>query len=71
MTGRTTEQHYNTREQVIEYLSAALVVVDEVGVPDELLVVAFVKAVDLLAAKQVTVEQIQPGVDLAALRGQH
>jgi hypothetical protein len=70
VAGRTEHPH-NTREQVVEYLSAALVVVDEVGVPDELLEVAFVKAVDLLSAKQLVIEQIRPGVDLATVLERH
>lgn len=58
MSLRFSEHHHNSDEQVAEYLSKALAVVDELELTDELRPVAFVKAVDLYAAKSVTAEQI-------------
>jgi hypothetical protein len=66
-----SERHHNTREQVTDYLRAALEVVDELDIPDDLRPAAFVQAVGLFSAKQVTMEQLQPGLDLGALRGAH
>lgn len=70
MNGRRTELPHNTREQVRDYLREALAVVDERDVPDDLRAAAFGKAVDLLSAKQITLEAIQPGLGaLAVPRG--
>lgn len=60
MNGRRIELPHNTPEQVREYLAAALAIVDELDPDDDLRGVAFAKAVDLLAAKQITIEQIAP-----------
>jgi len=57
---RRTEEPHNTPEQVRGYLDEALTVVRELELDDELRVPAFLKAVDLLAAKQVFFEQPQP-----------
>lgn len=51
------EAHYNSREQVVAYLAGALAVVDELDPPADLREPAFVKAVELLSAKQVFLEQ--------------
>lgn len=55
---RYTERPNNTPEQVREYLSGALEVVDELGPPDDLRVATFQTAANLLSAKQVVAEQI-------------
>lgn len=60
MNGRRTELIHNSPDQVREYLAGALAVVAELEVPDDLRVAAFGKAVDLIAAKQITVEAIAP-----------
>jgi len=60
MIGRRTEHHHNTAEQIRGYLAAALEVVAELEVPDDLRIAAFTKAVDLAASKSVTVEQVAP-----------
>lgn len=50
----------NTPEQVRAYLGGALELVDELGPPDDLRREFFGKAVDLLASKQLVMEQPQP-----------
>jgi hypothetical protein len=66
---RKQEVPHNTAEQVRDYLAGALTIVDELELTGELRVPAFVKACDLLAAKQVLLEQVMPGgVDLAHIR---
>lgn len=57
---RRTEQPHNTREQVVEYLSTAAAIVGELELDDDLKVPAFLKACDLIAAKQITFEQLAP-----------
>ena len=52
---------HNTREQAEHYLAGALELVDAIGPPDDLRVAFFTKAVDLLAAKNVVLEQTQMG----------
>ncbi len=54
---RKTETQHNTPEQVHAYLGAALAILDELELTDDLRPLAFVKAVDLLAAKQLFFEQ--------------
>lgn len=64
------ELHHNTPEQVTSYLRAALNCVDEAEIPEDLRGPAFVKAVDLIAAKQVMLDQadVQPvGVPAMAI----
>lgn len=61
MNGRRVEFQHNTPEQVQEYLAEALRIVDELELADDLRVPAFVKAVDLVAAKQITIEAIGMG----------
>ena len=56
-----TEVPLNTREQVLEYLRAALELVDELQPPDDLRAVVFTKAADLVAGKQVFFEQTNVG----------
>lgn len=54
---RRTEIQHNTPEQVAGYLDEALRIVTELEPPEDLREVAFGKAVDLLAAKQLMLEQ--------------
>ena len=56
---RRHEEQYHTPEQVSEHLAQALTLVETHDVPDDLRVPFFVKAADLLAAKQVFFEQPQ------------
>lgn len=56
----------NTPEQVREYLNAALDIVDELDVADDLREAVFLKAAELIAGKQIVMVQPQP-VDLGAL----
>jgi hypothetical protein len=53
------EHHLNTREQVRGYLSDALDIVAELGPPEDLRELAFSRACDWLANKQVTMQQPQ------------
>ncbi len=48
------EHHYNPPEQVLQYLSEALDIVEKLAAPEDLRGIAFAKAIDLVAAKQVT-----------------
>jgi len=52
------EEHHYTKEQVREHLLAALTVVDELEIPDDLRSAAFTKAVELLSGKQILFEQV-------------
>jgi hypothetical protein len=64
------EIQHHTPEQVREYMQAALVIVAELELDDELRPLAFTKAVDLLAAKNVQMLTPQPiGLPLDNLRG--
>jgi hypothetical protein len=58
------EYHYNTREQVLGYLDDARAIVAELELDDDLRVPAFLKAADLLSAKNVSLTQadVTPGV---------
>lgn len=70
MNGRKSEIVHNSDEQVREYVTKALALVDELDVPDDLRITAFERACNLYASKQVTIEVMQPaGIDLNALRG--
>ena len=62
MNGRRTEQQHFTLEQVRGHLVAALELVDDLEVPEDLRAAAFVKVYDSLSAKQIVVEQIAPGL---------
>ena len=57
---RRTEHQHNTPEQVHHYLEQALAIVNALELTDDLRVKAFEKAVDLVAGKQITIEQIAP-----------
>jgi intracellular sulfur oxidation DsrE/DsrF family protein len=54
---RTEVAHY-TKQQAEEHLRDALDLVDKVGPPDDLRVVTFGKAVEMLSQKQIVVEQL-------------
>lgn len=58
--GRRTETPHHSREQVTGYLDDAHAIVDELGIPDELRGIAYAKAIDLLAAKHIAIEQPYP-----------
>lgn len=57
--GRREYPHHSP-EQVRGYLIEALAIVSELELDDELRRIAFTKAVDLLSAKQIIMEQAQP-----------
>lgn len=65
---RRTEIPNNTPEQVMAYVRAALVVLEEVDPPADLREAVFTASVGLISGKQIMMEQPQP-VDLGALRG--
>lgn len=52
----------NTNEQVAEYISKGAQLVDDLGIPDDLRVQAFAMAVNLYSAKQITMDQVAPGI---------
>jgi hypothetical protein len=62
MSMRQTEYMNNTPEQVREYLQGAAEAVDAVDIPPDLIPVAFEKAIDLLAGKQIVLEQVGLGM---------
>jgi hypothetical protein len=64
---RQTEYPNNTPEQVREYLQGAADAVEAVNIPPDLIPVAFEKAIDLLAGKQIVLEQV--GLGMAIPRG--
>jgi hypothetical protein len=51
------EYHHNTPEQIEDYLASAAEVVGRIELPDDLRGIAFNKAVDLFAAKQIILAQ--------------
>jgi transcriptional regulator GlxA family with amidase domain len=67
MSMRQTEYPNNTREQVAEYLQTAADIVAELDIAPDLIPHAFVQAVNLVAAKQVVLEQV--GLGMAIPRG--
>jgi len=72
MSSRQEYQH-NTREQVLEYIGTAREIVDELEIPDELRQAAFIKAIDLISAKQLVLAAPAPlaaGMNLDHLRRQ-
>lgn len=62
MAHKTQEIMNYTREQVVGHFDEALAIITELELDDDLRVPAFLKAVDLLCAKQLIVEQINPGI---------
>jgi hypothetical protein len=67
MSMRQTEYQNNTPEQVREYLQAAANIVAELDIAPDLVTAAFVQAVQLVAAKQIVLEQV--GLGMAMPRG--
>jgi hypothetical protein len=67
MSMRQTEYPNNTPEQVRAYLQGAVDAVDAVDIPPDLVPIAFEKAVDMLAGKQIVLEQV--GLGMAMPRG--
>lgn len=57
---RRHEVVHNTPEQVAGYLDEALRIVAQIEPPEDLRAIAYGKAVDLLAAKNITIEQPAP-----------
>lgn len=57
---RRTEEQHNTPEQVAEIIGTAARLVVEAELTDDLQAIAFTKAIDLLASKQIFFEQAQP-----------
>ena len=57
---RRVEMQHNTPEQVREYMEEAIAIVRDLDLTGDLFVPAFTKAVDLLAAKHIQFEQVQP-----------
>jgi len=56
------EAHHNTPEEVTAWLAGALDAVREAEIDDDLRAVAFGKAYDSLAAKQINYEVVQGGL---------
>jgi hypothetical protein len=54
------EAYFHSDEQVREYVAKSVALVDDLNVPGDLREAAFAQAVQLLAQKQVTFEQIAP-----------
>ena len=54
------EAHFHSEDQVRVYVSTAAAIVDELELADDLRESAFSQAVQLLAQKQVTFEQVSP-----------
>lgn len=71
VTVQRKETPHHTHEQIAGYLRDAHSLVAEAELPEELRTAAFVKVVELLAAKSIVMEQFVPP-DLAGLglRGQ-
>jgi hypothetical protein len=67
MSMRQTEYPNNTPEQVRAYLQGAVDAVDAVDIPPDLVPIAFEKAIDLLAGKEIVLEQV--GLGMAMPRG--
>lgn len=59
---KTGEAHHHTRDEVQRYVEDALSIVEAVELDGELRPLAFAKALDLLATKQIMYEQIAGGI---------
>lgn len=70
---RKTEVPHNAPEQVRLYIEAALELTEALDPPDDLRSIVFLKAVDLLSAKQLFFEQSPAAVGpmMAIPRNQH
>jgi hypothetical protein len=62
------EQHYNTPEQVRDYLAEALAITRELEPPRALRGLVFDRASQLLAAKAILQDAVPVPLDLGALR---
>ena len=62
MNGRRSEVFHYTDEQVREHLRAALAILDDLAVPDDLRSIAFERVFNAISTKQIVVEQIAPGL---------
>lgn len=72
MAGMRTEMYHNTPAQARDYLREALDIVDELGPPDDLRQLAFDKAVNLVSAKNINIEQMAPAIpNMTIPRGRH
>lgn len=69
MNHRKSEDPHHTPEQVRGYLDEAERIVDELEVASDLREIAYAKAINLLAAKQLFYEQIAPMGALDLSRG--
>lgn len=67
MEGVRRELFHYTREQVRDHLRDALAIVEEIAPPDDLRAVAFEKAVNLLATKNIAVEAVGVAVPKMAI----
>ncbi len=70
MQGRRVEIAHNTDEQVRDYVARALALVEDLDPPSDLRGIVTAKAIDLYAAKQIMMEQIQPGLPLMRIPGE-
>lgn len=68
MSMQKSEYPHNSREQVLGYLDDALSVVAELDPPAWARELVLEKAIDLLAAKQVVLEQVGLGLGLAGVQ---
>jgi hypothetical protein len=59
---RQSEYPHNTPEQVREYIQGAADVVEACDIPPDLVPIAFEKAIDLIANKQIVLEQVGLGM---------
>ena len=69
MQGRKVEIPHNSDEQVRDYIKKAAALVDELELDEPLQVPAFIKAVDLYAAKAITIEQVAPVLGVPGVPG--
>jgi hypothetical protein len=67
MSMRQSEYPNNTPEQVREYIQGASDVVEACEIPPDLVPIAFEKAIDLLAGKQIVLEQVGLGMAMPKL----
>lgn len=53
------ELYHNTEKQVVELLTFAAALVEQLDIPEDLRGIAFSKAIDLKASKQVFIDQAE------------
>jgi hypothetical protein len=66
-----TDVQHNTEAQVMDYLRAALSIIEDGNVPEDLRVAAFAAVYNSVCSKQVIIEQPQMVPDLAKLGARH